>query len=178
MLYQYSNLEIRTRPLVIVHLYSFRFRLSEFLTNNIVISDTQFRFRRKCNATLTVFYFVADLLKSVLDKTYYVFVFLDLHNAFDPVNVEILAKQLTMYGICGTASFSINSYLSNKDQYVVCDECKSDVLPVDVGIPQRSVIGPPLFNISKNDISQLGMKIVIFADDAVFYAEAEKFFIN
>ena len=36
-------------------------RLSEFLEN---ISDTQFRFPRKCNTTLTVFHLVADLLTS------------------------------------------------------------------------------------------------------------------
>ena len=45
-------------------------RLSEFLTTNNDISDTQFEFRKKCNTILSVFYLVADLLKSFRNKTY------------------------------------------------------------------------------------------------------------
>ena len=75
----------------------------------------------------------------------------------------------------GTASFLINSYLSNRDKYVVCDDYKSDVLPVNVGVPHGFVLGPLLFNIFINDLSELGMKNVLFADDAVFNAESENF---
>ena len=38
-------------------------RLFELLTNNNVISDTKFGFRRKRNTTLVVFHLVADLLE-------------------------------------------------------------------------------------------------------------------
>ena len=34
-----------------------------------------------------------------------------------------------MQGIRGTASLLLNSYLSNGDDNIVCDEYKSDVLP-------------------------------------------------
>ena len=46
-----------------------------------------------------------------------------------------------MCGIRGTVSLLKNSYLSNRDQYVVCDDYKSDVffLPVNVGDLQGSV---------------------------------------
>ena len=71
-------------------------------------------------------------------------------------------------------SFFINKllFVKQRDQYVVC---KSDVLPVDVAFPVGSVFGPLLFNIFVNDISQLVMKNVLFADDAVFYKETVNF---
>ena len=79
-----------------------------------------------------------------------------------------------MCSIRGTASLLINSYLSNRAQDVVCDDYKSDVSSVKVGVPQGSVSDPLLF-IFINDISQPGMKNVLFVDDAVFYAESVNF---
>ena len=71
-----------------------------------------------------------------------------------------------MYGIRGTASLLINSYLSNRDRHVVCDEYNSNVLPVRVGVPQTSVLSTLPFNIFIN---------VFFVDDAVFYAVSVNF---
>ena len=68
-------------------------RLSEFLTNNSVISDKQLGFRRKSNTTLVLFHLVADLLKSFHNKTYCVCIFLDLRKAFDTVNDKFLLKK-------------------------------------------------------------------------------------
>ena len=70
-----------------------------------------------------------------------------MRKAFDTVNVEIIVEKLKMYGIRGAASLLINCYLSNMDKYIVCDDYKSDVLPVNVGVLQGSVLGPLLFKI-------------------------------
>ena len=58
----------------------------------------------------------------MVNKTYCICLFLDLHKAFDTVNAEILVEKLNMCGIRGTESLLINSYLPNRDQYVVCDD--------------------------------------------------------
>ena len=119
-------------------------------------------------------FLVADLLKLFHNKTYCICLFLDLRKAFDTANVGIFVEKLKMCGIRGTASLLINSYLFNTDQYVVCDDYKSDVLPLNVGVPQRYVLGPLLFNIFINNISQLGMKNVIFADDVIYTESVSK----
>ena len=49
---------------------------------------------------------------------------------FDTVDVEILVGKLKICGIRGTACLLINRYLSNRDQYVVCNNYNLDVLPV------------------------------------------------
>ena len=73
-----------------------------------------------------------------------------------------------MYDIRGTVSILINSYLSNRDQYVLCDGYKLDELPVNVGVPQGFASGPLLFNIFINYILHIGMKNMVFEDDTVF----------
>ena len=53
------------------------------------------------------------------------------------------------------------------NQYAMCGKYKSDILPVNKRVSQ--------FNIFINDISQLGMKNVLIADDAVSLCKISKF---
>ena len=63
------------------------------------------------------------------------------------------------------------SYLSNRKQVVKCGKTLSDVKLIDTGIPQGSVLGPILFMLFVNDISQnvhIG-SINLYADDCLVY---------
>ena len=53
-----------------------------------------------------------------------------------------------------------------------------DILLVNVGVPQSSVVGSLPINIFINNISQLGMKNVLFADDAVLFMQNQNIFMN
>ena len=45
-------------------------------------------------------------------------IFADLEKAFDTVNHTILCKKLNLYGLHGNINNLIQSYLSNKKQFV------------------------------------------------------------
>ena len=57
-------------------------------------------------------------------------------------------------------------------QRVVVDGIQSDLVTVDSGVPQGTVLGPILFLLHTNDLpSVISSKVRLFADDCLVYRE-------
>ena len=103
-------------------------------------------------------------------------VFLDLSKAFDTLNHEILLAKLQHYGINGLTLKWIKSYLMGRKQFVQIKESRSSEQTIVCGIPQGSILGPLLFILYINDISNASTltESLIFADDtSIFYSHSD-----
>ena len=94
-------------------------------------------------------------------------IFLDLSEAFDAVNHNILLEKLKAYGIQSENLKWFRSYLSNRKQFILYDDFKTEVKIVKCGVPQGSMLGSLLFLNFVNDLSNSTKVLdpVLFADD-------------
>ena len=97
--------------------------------------------------------------------------YMDFRKAFDTVPHQRLLTKLKGYNISGPILSWINSFLSDRSQFVKINNSVSENLKVTSGVPQGSVLGPTLFIYFINDLPNVvkNSNVKIFADDTKVY---------
>ena len=135
-------------------------RIVDHLEKCGLFSDFQYGFRSSQST--------ADLLTVVPDRAF------DRSGATRAVALDILHKP-KLYGISGQTFGLISSSLSNRRLRVILDGKSSQEYPVNAGFPQGSILGPTLFLLYINDLSDdVICNIAICADDTALYSKCDQ----
>ena len=144
-----------------------RKRLVQYLESNNLLCSQQHGFRSGHSCLTQLLHHFDDILENFLDGNDTDCIYLDYAKAFDKVDHALLIKKLSRYGIHPKMINWIESFLTNRTQQVVVEGQLSVAALIISGVPQGTVLGPILFLIFINDITQCVTSSVIrcFADD-------------
>ena len=115
-----------------------------------------------------------DILRAIDNRQSVFLVLLDMSSAFDTIDHSILLSMLNQrYAIGGTAIKWFGSYLSDRTQQVRILGESSEPQPLDLGVPQGSVLGPILFTLYSVPLAEIArrhnLSVELYADDSQLY---------
>ena len=146
-------------------------QLLQYFQDNDLICIDQSAYRKFHNTQTALHRIIDEWIDNVAFNTYTGICSFDIKKCFDTIDHSILLRKLQLYGVSSKEIDWFKSYLTKRQQVVKCHEKVSENKFVNIGVPQGSVLGPLLFTVFINDISQhvyLG-STNLFADDTLVY---------
>ena len=147
-------------------------QLSLYFESNKLFSDSQYGFRPNRSTEQATLELTDRIISAMDNNDVPIGILLDLSKAFDTIDHAILLSKLEHYGVDGIPLQLVKNYLTNRKQYVKLNEVNSNLLPINTGVPQGSILGPLLFIIYINDFTRASsiFDFICYADDTTLFS--------
>ena len=144
-----------------------RDQTSTFLNSKNLLYTYQSGFRKKHSTDFCLSYLNGKILKGFDRGMMTGMILIDLQKAFDTIDHDVLLQKLYAIGFSKRTVNWFKFYLSNRSFKVNLGNNFSQPASVPCGVSQGSILGPPLFLIYVNDMSQaVKCDLFLYADDS------------
>ena len=149
-------------------------RLQSHLEKNDLNTAFQSAYRQKHSTETALLRVHNDVIGFLDNKQCAILVLLDLSAAFDTIDQDILITRLrNRFGVSGDVLKWFESYVFHRSQHVNIDGTLSESASLIYGVPQGSVLGPILYTLYTDPISEIissyGLNYHLYADDTQLY---------
>ena len=150
-------------------------QLLHYLLSNDLISVDQSAYRPMHNTQTALHRVVDSWIDNVCDGLITGVCLLDIRKCFDTIDHDLLKQKLGYYGVKDIEYQWFSDYLNNRSQVVFHNKTLSNKNDMTIGVPQGSVLGPILFMLFVNDISQNSNvgTCNLYADDTIVYCQGD-----
>ena len=143
----------------------------EFFIENKLISASQSGFKSGDSCINQLLSITHEIYSSFDEGLEVRRAFLDISKAFDKVWHDGIIFKLTQNDISGNLLNLLRDFLNERKQRVILNEQFSTVKNVSAGVPLGSILGPLLFLIYINDLTEgISFNAKIFADDVSLFS--------
>ena len=153
-------------------------KILDHLLNSNLISHHQFGFLPLKSTTSQLLTCLHSWLISKAQKVPTSIVYTDISKAFDSVVHSKLISVIASYKINPSLIHWISNFLHDRYQQVVLNNILSAPCHISSGVPQGSVLGPLLFLIYMDDITQCAKPLENFGNISLFADDTKLFSTN
>jgi len=147
--------------------------LTTYLLRKKLISKHQHGFISRRSTTTNLLECVSDWSIAIDNYRTQTVIYIDFSRAFDTVTRNKLLTKLYAYGVRGDLLNLISDFLLDRSQVTKVGNCVSNSIGLSSGVVQGSCIGPLLFLIFINDLTDMFDSDItpkLYADDLKLYS--------
>ena len=150
-------------------------QMKKYLLGHKVLNKYQSGYKPNHSCTSALLH-ISDYMYQGMDNGEIIFlILLDYSKAFDIACHDLIIAKLRALGFEESALSWLKSYLYGRQQKVILESGESTLVTLKNGVPQGSILGPLLFTVLVNDISDFiqNCQYHLYADDTQLYLKTK-----